>query len=148
MSDLTLVTANTVRIVGIPKEQYTIPGTESISAGQAVRLDTTNGKLTKSKATTTAEARTFGIASRTPEATGLGVTIIRHGILDGFDLSALDYDAPVYLSDTDGALSSTAGTVERIVGRVIPGWAVPLGTAADKLLLVDLAQGETGPAGA
>lgn len=146
MPNLALVTANTIRIVGIPIEQYTIPGVESITAGQAVRLDTSSGKLTKSNGTSTSEARVFGIATRTPEATGLGVTIVRHGVLDGFDLSGLNYDAPVYLSDTDGALSTSAGTVEKVVGRVIPGFAGGL-AAADKLLLIDLGMGERGPQG-
>lgn len=146
MPDLALVKADAVRIVGIPIEQYTIPGAEAVTAGQAARIDTGSGKLTKANATTAPEARVFGIASRTPEATGLGLTVIRHGVLDGFDLSGLAYDAPVYLSDTDGRLSDEAGTVEKVIGRVIPGFAGGL-ASADKLLLVDLGAGERGPQG-
>ncbi len=135
-NELALVTANAVRIVGLPIIQLTIPGEESITAGQAARLSTT-GKLTKSNASTTTENRILGLASRTPEAIGLGITVIRKGFLDGFDLSALAFDAPVYLSDTDGAISGTAGTVSTPIGRVVPGFAAGL-AGVDKLLFIDL----------
>jgi hypothetical protein len=138
MANLELVTANAVRIVGIPTTQYTYPAEEAVTAGQAVRLSTTTGKLTKANGTTTAEARVKGIATRTPEAVGLGVTILRRGFLDGFDLSSLAYDAPVYLSDTDGRLADGAGTVSVVVGRVVPGFAVGL-NSPDKILEVDFA---------
>ena len=67
-------------------------------------------------------------------AAGLPVTAIRKGVMDGWDLSALDYDAPVYLSDTDGRLSTVAGTTSVVMGRVIPATSVSLGTAYDKIL--------------
>ncbi len=66
------------------------------------------------------------------------VTAIRKGVMDGYALSGLDYDAPAYLSDTDGRLADGVGTVTVAVGRVIPGTSVTLGTAYDKLLFVDL----------
>lgn len=146
-NEIALVTADTIRVVGIPIEQFTYPGGESITAGAPVRLDTTTGKLTKSNASSTTEDRILGIALRTPEATGLGITVIRQGVLDGYDLSALDYDAVVYLSDTDGRLSTVAGTTGKVVGRVIPGWAQPLGSSPDKLLLLELNQGPKGEPG-
>lgn len=145
-NELALVTAGALRIVGIPQEQFTIPGEEAITAGQAVRLNPSTGKLTKSNGTDTTEDRVFGIASRTPENYALGITVIRQGVLDGFDLSALDYGVDVYLSDTDGAISGTTGTTGRTVGKVIPGFAAGL-NSADKVLLVNLNKGEKGEKG-
>lgn len=103
MTDIALVTANKVEIVesGI---QLTLPAAEAITAGQAVRLDVSTGKFTKANSTSEAEARVYGVATKTAAA-GTPVTAIRKGVMDGFDLSALDYDEPVYLSNTDGALS-------------------------------------------
>ena len=117
--------------------QMTLPTAEDITAGMAVRLDTTNGKWTKANGTSTAEARAWGVATRTVKS-GLPLTAIRKGVMDGFDLSALDYDAPVYLSDTDGRLSTVAGTTSVVMGRVIPATSTTLGTAYDKILQIDL----------
>jgi hypothetical protein len=138
MANLSLVTANKVEIVE-SIEQLTLPTAETVHPGQAARLDTSNGKLTKSNGTTAPEARLLGIATGgVANVAGLPVTVIRKGVVDGYDLSGLAYDAPVYLSDTDGALADAAGTVSVVVGRVIPATAVNLGTANDKLLFVDL----------
>lgn len=136
MADLALVTANRVNVVQ-SFEQLTLPAAEAITAGQAVRLDTASGRFTKANATLAAEARIFGIATRSVAA-GEPLTAIRRGIMDGYDLSALAYDGAVYLSNTDGALADAAGTVSTPVGRVVPGTGVTTGTVYDKLLYVDL----------
>lgn len=140
MSDLALVTANKTRVVGLPIDQYTMPTGEAFTAGQVGRIDVSTGKATKSNATTLAEGRAFGIATRTPEATGLGLTFLRKGYFDGFDLSGLAYDALVYLSDTDGALADSPGTKAIAVGRVVPAFAAGL-NSPDKILEVDFTQG-------
>ncbi len=136
MADIALVTANKVEVVE-SITQMTLPAAEAITAGMAVRLDTGTGKFTKAKGTDAAEARIYGVATKTVAA-GLGVTAIRQGVMDGFALAGLNYDAPVYLSDTDGTLADSVGTVTIAVGRVIPGPSTALGTAFDKLLFVDL----------
>jgi hypothetical protein len=135
MADITLTTAGRVEVVQ-SIIQATLPAAETITAGEAVRIDT-NGKFTGANGTTTTENRIYGIATRAAIA-GEAVTAIRKGVIDGLAITGMAYDAIVYLSDTDGALGTTAGTVSTIVGRVIPGWAQPVGTAADKLLFVDL----------
>lgn len=117
--------------------QMTLPAAEAISAGQAVRLDTSTGKFTKSNGTSTGEARIYGIATKTVAA-GEPLTAIRKGVLDGYALASLNFDAKVFLSDTDGTLADAAGTVEVVIGRVIPATGVTLGTAYDKVLFVDL----------
>lgn len=136
MANIALTTADKVEVVGIPGRQLTLPAAEAITAGAPVRIDTSNGKFTNANGTTTGEARVWGIATSTVAAGGT-LTAVRNGIMDGFNFSQA-YDAAVYLSDTDGRLADAAGTVSVVVGRVIPGTAVPLGTAYDKLLSVEL----------
>jgi hypothetical protein len=140
MTDLALVTANRLYLVE-SLEQMTLPAVEAIVAGQSVRIDTSTGKFTKANGTTAAEKRAYGMALKTVAA-GQPVTAVRKGVVDGYDLSGLAYDADVYLSDTDGMPADAAGTVERKIAKVIPAFATTLGTAADKLLRVDYNEGE------
>lgn len=135
-ANLALVTADKIEVV-VPLVQFSAPAAEAIEAGAPVRFDTSTGKFTNANGTTAPEARVFGIALKSVPA-GMGLTVLKKGIVDGFALAALAYDAAVYLSDTDGTLADTAGTVSVVVGRVVPGFATTLGTAADKLLFVDL----------
>jgi len=136
MADINLVTANKVNVVE-SIEQLTLPAAEAITAGMGMRLDTINGKFTKANASAAGEARVKWIAVKSV-STGEPVTGIKRGVLDGYDLSGMDYDADVFLSDTDGRLADAAGTVSTKIGRVLPGPSTTLGTAFDKLLLVDL----------
>ncbi|MFH1486078.1 MAG: hypothetical protein ABIH46_08410 [Chloroflexota bacterium] len=134
MSDLT-ITATDVAVVKV-WQQLTGPAAEAFSAGEAIRIDTTAGTLTPGNATAAAEARILGIAVTTADAATNSVTVVKKGILDvGEALSALNYDAAIYLSNTDGTLGTAAATVSLVVGKVVPGWGA---TTADKLLLVDL----------
>ena len=135
-NEIALVTADKVEIVE-SIIQMTLPTAEDITAGAPVRIDTTNGKWTKANGTSAGEARAWGVATRTAKS-GNALTAIRKGVMDGWDLSALDYDAPVYLSDTDGRLSTVAGTVSTVIGRVIPGTSTTLGTAFDKMLSIEV----------
>ena len=133
-NEIALTTADRVEIVE-SLMQMTLPTDEAITAGMAVRISTTTGKFTKANGTGAAEARAWGVATRTA-ASGQALTAIRMGVMDGWDLSAMDYDAPVYLSDTDGRLSTVAGTTSVVIGRVIAGTSTTLGTAYDKILHV------------
>src|SRR6476646_4988632 len=108
MTAIALVTANRVSVVE-SVWQKTLVAEEAITAGAPVRIDTA-GKFTNSNGTTTTENRAWGIATKTVAA-GEAVIAVRNGTMDGFDLSGLAYDAPVYLSDTDGRLDTAAGTV-------------------------------------
>lgn len=136
MANISLVTANKVNVVE-SIIQMTLPAAEAIIAGAPVRLDTANGKFTNANATNANEARIYGIATKTVAA-GEALTAIRKGVMDGFDVSALAWDADIYLSDTDGRIADAAGTVATKVGRVIPGTATTLGTAYDKMVFIDL----------
>lgn len=142
MADIALSgRATTNRAIDVVKrpahnDQSTYPAAEAITAGAPVRLDTATGRWTNANGSVAAEAATH-VALRTVGA-GESVTAARRCTVDGFDLSALAYGAPVYLSNTDGRLADAAGTVSAVVGRVVPGFATTIGVAADKLLDVQL----------
>lgn len=137
MADLALVTADTLHIVGIPIEQHTAPAGVAIAAGQVVRLDATTGLWALSDANNAADVSVSYIAAKTAAA-GVGLTAIKRGVLDGFDLSGSSFGDLIYISDTAGALGTTAGSTSRVAGDVISGHSQRLGTAPDKLLRVDL----------
>lgn len=139
MADIALqarATANrAIDVVKKPahNDQATHPAAEAIVAGAPIRLDTTNGRWTNANGSSAAEARATHIATHTVAA-GQALTGVRGCLLDGFVLDALAYDAAVYLSDTDGRLADAAGTTSVVIGRVVPGHAITLGTSPDKLL--------------
>jgi predicted RecA/RadA family phage recombinase len=134
-NELALDTADRVEVVQ-SWMQLTMPALEAIEAGAPVRLDPTTGKFRNGNGSDMTEGKFFGIALRSVAA-GEAVTALRRGILKGFDLSGLNFGATVYLSDTDGSISGTAGTKAVTVGYVVAGNAQLLGSTADKLLLVD-----------
>jgi hypothetical protein len=135
MANIAVATAGEIQIV-VSIQQHTFPAAEAIVAGAPVRIDTTAGTVTNANGTTTTENRVWGIATKSVAA-GEVVTVVRRGFLDGFTLAG-NYDSAVYLSDTDGRLGDTAGTVSTIVGRVVPGFGHLLGSSPDKLLSVEL----------
>lgn len=139
MSDIALGTSGRVSLVGQEGtvQRGHIPALVDLVAGEVVAIDPTTGKLIPADASTAAANRAYGVTLRAAKA-GYGVTVVRYGILDGWDLSSLDYDDPVYLSNTGGAIADGAGDVSVVVGRVVPGTSVLLGTAYDKLLEVEL----------
>jgi hypothetical protein len=134
MADIAVASAGRIRIVE-SIVQATLVAAETIVAGAPVRIDT-SGKFTNSNGTSTTEARTYGIATRSVAA-GEALTAVKVGVLDGFTFSQA-YDAIIYVSDTDGRLADAAGTTSKIAGRVLPGTATTLGTAYDKVLSVEL----------
>jgi hypothetical protein len=132
MANIALVTADKVEVV-LSIDQFTAPASVAITAGTPVQLNS-SGKWSVAN-TTAALARQTHIATRTV-LLGEALTAVRQGLLDGFDLSGLAYNAPVYLSDT-GTVADAAGTVSTVIGEVRAAWAQPLGTAADKILYVN-----------
>lgn len=133
MANIAVATAGVIRVVE-SIQQDTQTAVEAILAGAPVRYDT-DGKFTNGNGTSASEAACYGVATKSVAA-GEAVTAVRQGVLDGYTFSQA-YGARIYLSDTDGTLGDTAGTVSVLVGRVIPGRATALGAAADKLLHID-----------
>jgi hypothetical protein len=136
MAAVSLVTAGTLNIVS-SETQFTAPFAESVNVGQCVRLDATTGKWTKANATDSTENRIIGILVSRDAAGAVG-TVVRKGVLNGFDLAPLNFGAYLYLSDTDGTVADAAGTVSTLIGRVVSGFSTTLGTTSDKLFFLDL----------
>lgn len=127
-----------IDIVGFPSAQLTLAAAEALVPGDVVAIDTA-GKYTKTGATGTSAATlraVYGVVTR-KVAAGETVTAVRKGVLDGLNLDALAYNAPVYIADA-GGLNDAANTATVASGRVIPGRANLPSGSADKLLLVDL----------
>lgn len=134
MADLTITVAGETKFPKI----FTLIAAEAIAKGDAVRLDTSTGKITLANASSAAEARMFGIALNAATLAGQRVSVLTEGVIDvGDALSALTYDDDVFLSNTDGQLADAAGTVSVVVGKVIPSF-VNGPSAADKLLLLTI----------
>ena len=85
---------------------FTAQAGEAISAGDAVALGS-DGKLYKANAATGADQQVpcVGIAETDADA-GDYVTVLREGKVGGY--SNLTPGAPVYLGETDGAVTATA----------------------------------------
>lgn len=106
-----------------PSESETLPAGAVITKGDVVRMHATNGKWVLAKATTAALAGFPYIAYSDANIINREVTAMRRGkMYMDTALDALNFGAPVYLSDTDGAMDSAAGTVSVLLGHVIPIW--------------------------
>lgn len=136
MADLALVTSTQLEIDAthlLPGAQVESVAEAAITKGNAVTLDATTGKFQKADADTDSVAATIYIALRTVAA-GEALTASRYARVTGFNLANLNFNAPVYLSDTAGALceSAPSGANSVIVGYVVPIFAN--GATADKAL--------------
>jgi len=119
MANLTVV-ATAVALVEVT-EKFTGPAAEAIDAGQYCRINTTNGKVELGNASSEAEARKGGLAVISAAA-GMTVTMLRKGVIDlGDALDALDYDADVYLSATDGLLADASPGEDEVATATITG---------------------------
>lgn len=136
MSAITF-TATQFRVVEVV-EQGTAPAAVAITAGQTIKFDTAGKWILADASDIAGLGLRCALATRTvaiSEAlTGLYKGVVDLGIAST-DFAALAYDDGVYASDTAGGIDTAAGTVSRLVGTVIPGWA---NTTADKLLRVCL----------
>lgn len=135
MADLALKRAGRGEVDESIDQSPSFPASVDIDAAAAVRLDA-NGKWALASGADAAGSTHVHVAAKKVRA-GDSVTGIRNGVIDAYDVSALAFNAPIYLSNTPGKLGTTAGTVAVIIGRVVPGWAVPLGNAPDKLIKID-----------
>ena len=122
MGNLTITVADVAVIAMRDEDTFTGPAQEAITAGQYVRLNTTYGTVELGKATTSAESRNGGIAINSAAAGAAVVAIVRGQMDLGEALAGLGYDADIYLSDTDGTLATSTGTVTKIIGRTWPFW--------------------------
>jgi hypothetical protein len=131
MADLALITANQINVVGEPEVQRTGVAGVNIVAGQSVMIDPATGAFVLADS-----ARAYGMALRTAFP-GTGLTVIRLGLIDGFNLAALAWDDPIYMNPANGVPASGAGTPSVLIGRVYTGLYNLLGNPADKLMEVN-----------
>ena len=139
MADLTC-TATSVAVV-YPQENgteiYPYIADVALTAGGPVYITSTG--TVGSAGTATSGAQQFrGLALQTVGA-GQGVDVLAKGLVEGYDLSGLAYDALVYGSDTVGSLATVAGTKTVVVGRVYPGSSRDSSGNIKKLLFVTVA---------
>jgi hypothetical protein len=134
MANLT-ITAAQVRPVQIIRPPRSEPAGGTITAGDVVYMDTA-GKVQRASAGADATENPIGYALRSV-VSGETVSILGpDSLIDlGDALGGLAYAAPVYLSDTAGASSSTAGSASVVMGRVESVFSQVSGTA-DKLLRI------------
>lgn len=123
MADLVWATpASAVYLDDLTRPRGQLAGTGGIGQSQSLYLDPTTGTVLPTTAATSGKFAFRGIAVNLPSggaSKGSPVAVVESGFVAGLDLSALNYDALVYLSDTAGTLSSSAGTNSVVVGRVV-----------------------------
>lgn len=130
----TAIKAINVVVEGPDYKRPTRIANVALTAGQALAKDPTTGNMVLAQADTAPHAAAYeGLGWRNVNA-GEPITVMCAGILDGFDLSALNFGDQIFLSDTAGQIQTTAGTVSKAIGEVVPGNAAVLGQPADKLL--------------
>jgi hypothetical protein len=132
MADLT-ITASRVAPVRLTRDPRSFPAAVTITAGQAVYLDSTNA-LRLADADADATENAMGIALRSVVAGETTSIAAPDDLIDlGDALGGLAYGAPVYLSGTAGGLADAAGSASVVMGRVEGVHSQTSGTA-DKLL--------------
>ena len=117
MADITCTAAKVARVHPERDEVVDLIAAEAITAGKPV-YQTTAGKAGIADANASGKQQARGIALKSVSK-GSAVPVLKRGFVSGFDLSGLDADAVVYLSDTAGALATTAGTLTVNCGRVV-----------------------------
>lgn len=117
MADIALTAAQIGVVFPEKAEIYPFVAAETITAGQVCFVDT-NGKLQLADADAAGEQQARVLALNGGGA-GQAIDGLKQGHVYGFTLSQA-YDAPVFMSDTTGALADAAGTLEVPLGIVAP----------------------------
>lgn len=125
----------TIDVVGLTVEQDTGIAGEAIKCGAPVYIDPTTGRLLESDANVAARQKFYGFASH-KAAVGESLTVYNRAVVAGYDLSAVPYGAPIFISDTQGVLSDTAGTLSIKVGEVIPIYGQTRGNSPMKAIRI------------
>lgn len=120
MADIAVTAAQVEAIDPLQAEIHNFVAAETITQGQVVYL-TTSGTAGVADATTAGglyQAR--GIALNGAGA-GQAVSVLKEGRVAGFTVSGMNASAPVYLSETAGALATAApaGTGTTVVCGIV-----------------------------
>lgn len=116
MADLALTAAQIAVVDPGNAEIVPIIAAETITAGESLFQDT-DGKAQLADANVAGEQQTRYLALEGASA-GYALNALRRGRVYGFTITQA-YDAPIFQSDTPGALADAAGTLEVPVGIVV-----------------------------
>lgn len=138
MSDIALTAAKIAEIFPEKAEIYDLIAAVAITKGQVVYQNTA-GKAALADANAGSGAHdAIGIALNKAGA-GSAVSVLKKGHVEGFTVSSMAYDAPVYLSETAGALADAPSATNPVqVGKVVAMTDAPTLT---KVLYVDFGAG-------
>ena len=121
-------------VEGEPSEKWESPAGAILTPGQVVRQDTTTGKWVLAAATSAPSAGKPFINISRANVANLGCFAMRRGYLYiDTGLDAMAPDALIYLSDTPGGLSTTAGTVTVVLGFVMMLYVTVAGRKVAKI---------------
>lgn len=118
MTAISIASTGVREVFADKNDVFDLIAAEAITAGQPVYM-TAAGKAGVADANASGKQQVRGIALYSVAA-GKPVACLRRGYIAGYVLTGVDYDAPLYLSDTAGSLDDGAGTMTVIVGRVAP----------------------------
>lgn len=116
MTAIALTAAQIGRARPDDDEVIDVIAAEAVTPGQAAYQATT-GRFGIADANVSGKQQFRGIFLKAAAA-GAVVPLLKRGAVYGFTVSSLNGDAPLYLSDTAGALDDGAGTMTVIAGRV------------------------------
>lgn len=117
MSDITLTAAQIAPCFPDEAEMYPVVAAATITAGQLVYM-TSAGLADVADGNGSGTTAPIGIALNGAGA-GQVVSVLKRGHCYGFALSGSAYWDPLYMSNTAGALGTTAGGTSVICGRVV-----------------------------
>lgn len=116
MADIALTAAQIAAVKPDISEIFDATLAAAVTKGQAVYL-TSAGTYGVADANDSGKQQIRGIALAAGAA-GETIPVLKRGPLAGYTLTSQAYDAPIYLSDTAGALADAAGTMTVVAGRV------------------------------
>lgn len=121
MSDLAVSNPSAVFAPNITRIRSGLAGTGGVTLGQSVYLDPTTGTYLPTTSATTGKYQFRGIVVGPAQGAGAGqaIDVLEEGYVAGVDVSALAFDALVYVSDTAGKFGTAAGTNSSVAGRVV-----------------------------
>lgn len=116
MADVALTAAQVEPAYPSNAEIYTGIAAATITKGQILYLNS-SGNLDLADANGSGTLQVRGMALN-GAAAGEVVEYLKRGIVYGFTVSSIAYDAPIYLSNTAGALADAAGGTSINCGRI------------------------------
>lgn len=116
MADIAITAAQVEAIDPLQAEIHNFVAAATITQGQIVYM-TTSGTVGVADANDSGKEQARGVALNGGGA-GQAISVLKRGRCAGFTVSGVNASAPLYLSDTAGALGSTAGTMTVVCGIV------------------------------